>query len=46
MESLNERFGSLIKEDCYKISTFLDSNFGMVYFNPLAKADVESMWGN
>ena len=40
MESLNERFGSLIEEDCYKISTFLDSNFGMGYFNPLSKADV------
>ena len=40
LESLNKRFGSLIEKDCYKITTFWDRNFGMGYFNPLAKADV------
>ena len=31
--SLDKIFKCLIEEDCYKLSTFFDSNFGLDYFD-------------
>jgi hypothetical protein len=40
--SLDKRFKCLIEEDCYKLSTFFDCNFGLDYFDEEAQQDVRN----
>ena len=40
-KSLRERFGDLIKDDLFLLSTFLDSNFGLDYFDSETKIVVK-----